>query len=153
MKIEVVEDIEGDPRDVLVWVSDLNRFPQWTQLLHRVEVDAASPDTWQVELRGKIGPFARSKRLRMIRVPTTATDHVRFERLERDGQEHGAWNLDVRVRPGSRPKSTRVTVTFEYEGRLWSGAIERLLRDEIESSKRRLARLVADDSQRSDQAL
>lgn len=155
MKIEVVHDIPASPQQILVWMSDLETFPQWTNLLHHVESQDASPDhdrAWQVELRGRIGPFARSKRLRMVRVDTDSPDHLRFERRELDGIEHGSWILDVRVEP-SGGETSRVRVVFEYRGRLWSGAMERLLRDEIESSKRRLTDLVTRGPQSADQAL
>lgn len=156
MKIEVVHDIVAPPDTVLPWVSDLERYPQWTHLLHRVDPETSGESrarAWQVELRGKIGPFARSKRLRMEQVPSTRTGHARFERRELDGLEHGVWILDVSVDPGSAPGTSHVSVVFEYQGGLWSGAIERLLRDEIESSKKRLAALVAGGDQPSDQAL
>ena len=146
MKIEVVHDFDAPPESVLVWVSVLSMFPEWTNVLHRVEKERSpqdSPHAWQVELRGKIGPFARSKRLRMVQVPASDAGHLRFERRELDGVDHGVWRLDVRVQRGSASARTHLSAIFEYEGRLWSGAIERLLRDEIESSKRRLTDLVA----------
>lgn len=161
MRIEVVHDVAASPDEVLPWVSNLEAYPQWTQLLYRVDADPGdvpkledrSPRAWLVELRGKIGPFARSKRLRMVQVPTNEVGHVRFERRERDGLDHGVWKFDVRLTPSGESAFTRVSAVFEYEGRLWSGAIERLLRDEIEASKRRLSELVAAGGQPSDQAL
>lgn len=155
MKIDVVHEVAASPDALLTWVSDLERYPQWTRLLHSVSVERDAPAgerAWLVELRGKIGPFARSKRLRMVRVPTEGSDHLRFERSERDGRSHGLWNLDVRVEPIAGRGSTKVSVVFEYEGRLWSGAVERLLREEIESSKRRLSELASSGSQSCDQA-
>jgi hypothetical protein len=149
MKIEVVHDFEAPPEAVLVWVSDLATFPQWTKVLYRVEVEPSpsdSPRAWQVELRGKLGPFARSKRLRMVQVPTSDPGRLQFERRELDGAPHGVWKLDVRVEQQEPSQRTHLSAVFEYEGRLWSGAIERLLREEIESSKRRLSDLVAGPS-------
>lgn len=146
MRIEVVHDFDAPPDDVLVWVSDLSQFPRWTNILHEVTVEqttSGSPRAWQVELRGKIGPFARSKRLRMVEVPTSIPSKIRFERDEGDGIDHGVWNFEVHVESGTEPTTTHLEAIFEYEGRLWSGAVERLLRDEIESSKRRLTALVA----------
>jgi hypothetical protein len=145
MRIEVVHDFDAPLESVLAWVSDLSVFPQWTRVLHRVEEESSphdSPRAWQVELRGKIGPFARSKRLRMVQVPTSEPDHLRFERRELDGVDHGVWRLDVRVHQGDPSARCDLSAVFEYEGRLWSGAVERLLREEIESSKRRLTDLV-----------
>jgi hypothetical protein len=137
-------------------VSDLEKYPQWTNLLHRVEPEMSGESpvrAWRVELRGKIGPFARSKRLRMEQAPSTTTGHARFERRELDGLEHGVWILDVSVGPGGASGTSHLSVVFEYRGGLWSGVIELLLRDEIESSKKRLSALVAQGGQPSDQAL
>jgi hypothetical protein len=145
MRIEVVHDFDAPLESVLAWVCDLSVFPQWTRVLHRVEEEPSpvdSPRAWQVELRGKIGPFARSKRLRMVQVPTSEPGHLRFERRELDGVDHGVWRLDVRVHQVHPSARCDLSAVFEYEGRLWSGAIERLLRDEIDSSKRRLTDLV-----------
>lgn len=156
MQIEVAHELPASPEDVLVWVCELDRYPRWTKLLHRVDaepVPQGSPRSWQVELRGKIGPFARSKRLRMVEVPQASAHRLRFERQERDGVEHGVWKLDVRVDPVDGGKGTKLVAVFEYEGRLWSGAVERILRDEIESSKERLTALVAQGHQPSDHAL
>lgn len=156
MRIEVVHELPAPPDEVLIWVSELERFPQWTNILHRVQADAETPGpvrAWQVELRGKIGPFARSKRLRMVEIPGDSPYHLRFVRQEVDGLDHGTWNFDVRLAPADTGKATALVVVFDYEGRLWSGAIERLLRDEIESSKRRLTALVSHGGQAGDQAL
>lgn len=156
MKIEVVHDLSATPEDVLVWVSDLDQFPVWTNVLHSVEREPGSGEpeqAWKVELRGKIGPFARSKRLRMVRVPTRSPLHVRFERREVDELDHGEWRFDVQVLPIDNGEKTHLTVVFEYEGRLWSIAVERLLRDEIESSKRRLTAVVLEGRQPIDHAL
>lgn len=159
MKIVVQHDIDAPPHDVLEWVSDLARFPHWTKVLYRVfdePVDGPrrpdAPRAWQVELRGKIGPFARSKRLRMVEEPTGTDGHIRFRRQEIDATDHGTWILDVKVERGRTSASSHLTAVFEYDGRLWSAAVERLLRDEIESSKRRLSELVATAPQSGDQA-
>lgn len=154
MKLEVVHDIEASRDAVLVWVSDLSAYPQWTGLLHRVEAESVQPGeprAWSVELRGKIGPFARSKRLRMVEVPGSSSDVLRFERSESDGRPHGEWNLDVSVR-SVNDTATHLVVVFEYRGRLWSTAVERLLKDEIEASKRRLSELATGGGQSADQA-
>lgn len=146
MRIEVVHDLAGPLDSVLYWVSDLTRFPGWTRLLHRVQEEPSpqdAPRAWQVELRGKIGPFARSKRLRMVRVPRADSGHLRFERRELDGVDHGVWRLDVHVSQSDPSARCDLSAVFDYEGLLWSGAVERLLRDEIEASKRRLTELVS----------
>ena len=50
-------------------VATLDRYPPWMRLVHRVE--PVEPDdgrpAWRVELRARVGLFARSKQLRMVR--------------------------------------------------------------------------------------
>jgi hypothetical protein len=109
-------------------------------------VHAATPQAnesepaWSVELRAKVGPFARSKRLRMVRTVDESPNHVRFERKESDTNAHGTWILDARL---DGTATTRLTVRLQYEGRLWSSVVERVLRDEVERSKERLLALVS----------
>ena len=46
-------------------VADLATYPQWLSIVHQVTVEPVGSDgmsAWLVELRGKVGPFARSKR-------------------------------------------------------------------------------------------
>lgn len=146
MRTEVSVELACGVDEVRVWVDDLTRFTSWTELLH--EVSPLTPAqgelaAWSVELRGKLGPFARSKRLRMARVPTESPDHLRFERREVGVGSHGRWNLDIRLAAGGIRDTTLVVMHLEYEGRLWSGAVERLLHNDIETSKRRLAEVVS----------
>ena len=133
-------------------LDDLEDYPRWTGLVHAatrdsgVDSDSSQPvASWTVELRGRIGPFARSKKLRMERVFVDEPSRVRFERRETDGRDHGSWILEAVVIEGATDDraSCDVRVTLEYGGRLWSGAIEKLLADEIERSKHRLRDLVS----------
>ena len=50
-------------------IRDLGTYPKWLEIVHFAEaVDSKDGlQAWSVELRAKIGPFARSKRLRMVR--------------------------------------------------------------------------------------
>ena len=147
MRIAVELELPADPDDVLPWVESLDTYPTWTTLVHRVAVDASgSEPAWIVELRARIGPLARSKRLRMVRAATGTDGHLRFERAEVDGRDHGHWEFDVRCTstgvPGS-PRS-RLAVVLAYDGANWAGGIvERTLQDEIERSKARLTELVS----------
>jgi hypothetical protein len=125
-------------------ISDLTQYPKWMGLVHTV-VPEAGNHVWRVELRGKIGPFARSKRLRMVQVETASSEHVRFERAEVDGRSHSAWVLDAKVsqKDAATPRTTTLNMTLQYSGRLFSSVVERALHDEIEASKQRLRKLVA----------
>ena len=134
------------PEALFPLVDDLGDYPQWLDIVPRaVEVDRHPDDpgpAWSVDLRGRLGPFARAKRLRMVRTVHEAPGHVRFERAEHDGRQHSPWVLDAEV-VGTGDGST-LTMRLHYGGRLWVSALDRLLTDEIERSRPRLlARLQA----------
>ena len=125
-------------------VADLATYPQWLGIVHQVTVEPVGSDgvsAWLVELRGKVGPFARSKRLRMVQVETSSVEHLRFERAEVDGRSHSAWVLEAKV--SQQASMTTLNMTLQYSGRLFSSVVERALHDEIEASKQRLRKLVA----------
>lgn len=127
------------PDRLFSFVDDLSDYPAWMGLVHAVGV--SGNDAWDVELRGRIGPFARSKKLRMARTVFDAPHHARFERSETDGRQHGRWVLDAKVVPSS--DGSKLTMDLHYSGRLWSAVVERALLDEVEASKSRLAALLA----------
>jgi hypothetical protein len=95
---------------------------------------------WSVDLRGSLGPFARTKRLRMART-LHEPGRVRFERLEHDGRDHSAWVLSADVTPDGDGGS-RLSMHLHYGGRLGGPLVERLLADEITRSRPRLLALV-----------
>lgn len=142
--MDLVIDLElpRPPVEVVPFVNDLGGYPRWMGLVHTVTPEAGAVEpAWSVELRAKVGPFARSKRLRMVRTIDDSPTHVRFERRERDTNSHGTWILDARL---DGTTTTRLTVRLQYEGRLWSSVVERVLRDEVERSKERLLALVSE---------
>ena len=116
------------PSEVFPLLVDLDAYPRWLPLVH-----AATPmgdDAWTVELRARVGPFARSKQLRMVRSETIADRSVVFERAEVDGRDHARWVLRAEVVPV--PEGSEVTMHLAYDGRLWTGGIlERVLDEEI----------------------
>jgi hypothetical protein len=128
------------PGVLFPWVEDLDRYPQWLDIVPRAVPAAAHAadvgPAWSVDLRGRLGPFARSKRLRMVRVAHHPPHHARFERVEHDGREHSPWVLDAAIDDG--PDGSRLTMRLHYGGRLWMPALDRLLTDEIERSRPRL---------------
>jgi len=130
--------VEAGPDRVHPWVSDLARYPDWMPLVHSVEV--LDERTWSVELRAKVGIFARSKRLTMRR---TVDDGVRivFERDEPDGRSHSPWTMTVVTEPNGT--GSRVEVVLEYGGSLWTaGVLDRILAAQVEAGKRGLSRVV-----------
>lgn len=121
-------------------IDDLSCYPDWLDIVPRAMPVAAHTDdvgpAWSVDLRGRLGPFARAKRLRMVRTVCEPDSHARFERREHDGRQHSSWVLDAVI--DQRPEGCRLTMRLHYGGRLWMPALDRILTDEIERSRPRL---------------
>ncbi len=132
------------PEQLFATVDDLASYPAWLTIVPRAEpVEAAPGDAgpaWSVDLRGRLGPLARSKRLRMVRTAHDPVRHVRFERAELDGRHHSAWVLDARVDPAD--DGSRLTMALHYGGSFGGSVLERMLTDEIDRSRPRLLALV-----------
>ncbi len=128
------------PAALFPWVEDLSRYPEWLDIVPRAEAAAAHTDdvgpAWSVDLRGRLGPFARAKRLRMVRTIHEPDRHARFERAEHDGRQHSPWVLDAEI--AASGSTSTLTMRLHYGGRLWMPALDRLLADEIERSRPRL---------------
>lgn len=148
-----------EPARLFRFVEDLGSYPGWMELVHRAEPVEGRENTWDVELRAKVGPFARSKQLRMVRTLHQRADVagdpcvVRFERREDDGRSHAPWVLEAEVRAvDADPDAdatdsgsvSRLVVDLHYGGSLWTGGLlERVLSDHIERGRDRLAALVS----------
>lgn len=146
MRLVTDVDLPGTPESVMPWLETLDAYPAWMGLVYRATPEQGSePAAWQVDLRARLGPLARSKRLRMERVVAADPHVLEFRRSERDGREHGQWMLRAEISPlPGEHAVTHVRVTLHYEGAHWaSGLLERVLHDEIEQSKVRLTDLVS----------
>ena len=134
--VDLVAELEAPvpPAELFPWVDDLARYPQWLDIVTRAQ--AAGPEAWLVDLRGRLGPLARSKRLRMARTVHEPPARAVFERQETDGRTHAPWRLTASVEPAAG--GSRLVMGLHYGGGLWGPVIERLLRDEIEGSRSRL---------------
>ncbi|HEV8296254.1 MAG TPA: SRPBCC family protein [Acidimicrobiales bacterium] len=136
------------PAALFAWVDDLSRYPQWLSIVPRAV--AAEPKAgdlgpaWRIDLRAKVGPLSRSKRLRMVRIELDGPRTVTFERHEQDGQQHAAWRLQARV--DEADGGSRLSMALHYGGHFWEPLVERLLRDEIASSRTRLLELIEHDT-------
>ena len=95
MDVRASLDATCDASRLFDLVGDLASYPQWMDLVHRAE--PLGNDAWGVELRAKVGPFARSKRLRMVRTAAEPNSLVRFERVEFDGRQHAPWVLTATI--------------------------------------------------------
>jgi hypothetical protein len=136
-----------DPHELFAWVDDLGRYPEWMRLAHSVTPLPDDDSTevlpaWSVELRARLGPLARSKRLRMVRTVHDVPDRVVFERRESDDRRHSPWVLDVRLSPQENGE-VRLDMHLHYGGGLWTGGVlERVLTDEIDRGRDRLLSVV-----------
>jgi hypothetical protein len=144
--VDVTADLAAPcpPDELMAWVDDLARYPHWLAIVTSASpvppVDGDAGPAWLVDLRGRLGPLARSKRLRMVRTQRT-TDRAVFERREADGKNHSPWVLDATVT--ATDQGSRLVMHLHYGGSLWGPVLERMLGDEIEESRPRLLACLA----------
>jgi uncharacterized protein YndB with AHSA1/START domain len=146
MEIRRTSVLPAPPSTVFALVDDLARYPEWMDLIHLVSVSDPTADgapAWDVELRAKVGPLARSKRLRMVRTVHESPRRVVFERAEVDGRQHSPWVLQSVLEPID-DGSVELAMTLSYGGSLWTGVVlERVLDDHVERGAEALAALVS----------
>lgn len=123
----------ASPERVVAEMADLSAYPRWAGPVRRVTPDGA--DSFEVELAATLGPWRRSKRLRMVRTALEA-DRVVFERRETDGREHSPWVLVATVDP--LDDGSHLGVELSYGGRLWVPMLDRLAADTIANARSRL---------------
>ena len=147
MDVTAELDAAVDPAAIYPWVADLERYPQWLEIVTRATTADAQPGdagpAWFVQLRGKIGPLSRSKQLRMVRTVAHEPHAVTFERHETDGQTHSPWVLRATIEQVDGV--SHLAMTLHYGGGLFEPIVERLLRSEIDAARRRLAALIVSD--------
>ncbi len=129
-------------------MNDLGTYAEWMSLIERCERAVGSEGdlgpAWYVTLRAKVGPFARSKRLRMVQVLSHPNEHVRYERNEVDGKQHSAWVMEAKISPsspvgpGDAQTGSSVTVELNYSGGLWSGPLDVVLGSQVDVARDRL---------------
>ncbi len=140
MDVHASLDTPVSPDALFAEIERLDRYPEWLEIIGRVE--AADPvrgdpgPAWLVDLRGQLGPFRRSKRLRMARLVHNPAHRVQFTRRELDGRSHSRWTLTADVEPSEG--GSRLGMHLHYGGGLWVPMLDRVLADEIERSKPRL---------------
>ena len=125
--------------ELFAWVRDLGEYPRWLEIV--TTADPRDDGSWAVDLRGRVGPLARTKRLRMVRAELVDDQRVVFEREELDGRQHSPWRLTAQV--DEADGGSTLVMDLHYGGGLFEPLIERVLRDEIERSRPRLLALVA----------
>lgn len=152
MQIERHTHVPGPPERVFALVDDLAAYPAWMDLVHEVVEDAPTDDrpVWNVELQAQVGPFARSKRLRMVRAVHEPPHRVVFERAEIDGRRHSPWVLAATLSSESSDGAgtttgTTLVMTLTYGGNLWTGAVlQRVLDDHVERGAAALRALIVE---------
>lgn len=142
------------PDELFRWIEDLGRYPDWLDIVPTAEPAEAHPDdpgpAWSVTLRGRLGPLARSKRLRMVRVAHDLPRTVRFERAEHDGREHAPWVLSAEVvgngdgEGAGTEGSSVLKMHLHYGGSLGGPPVRKLLADAITQSRSRLLQRLAE---------
>lgn len=149
MDLRASLDADCTPDVLFSWVGSLDTYDRWLEIVPRTTtsapVDGDPGPAWDVTLRGRLGPLARSKRLRMVRTehrPPAGDEPgiAVFERRENDGREHALWRLTATVEPIAA--GSRLLMDLHYGGSLWVPLLDRLLTGEIEASRRRLRDLV-----------
>ncbi len=142
MQTTITADITAPPHHVLEIVSDLATYPRWLSVVSEAApteaIDTEPSPIWIITLRAKVGPFARSKRLRMARLGITDTEAV-FERAEIDGREHSTWRMVSSVAEG--PAGSLLSMDLSYDGSMWSGPLEAILQSEASDAGPRLSEL------------
>lgn len=131
-------------------LGDLSTYSAWLDIVRNAKpVDAAEGDVgpaWSVDLRAQLGPFARSKRLRMCRdTHPDANAHAwscRFVRHEIDGRTHSPWVLSIEA-DDVESQLIRVSTGLRYDGSLFGPVIERVLQAEIDAARPRLIALLS----------
>ncbi|CAN5607959.1 hypothetical protein BH18ACT1_BH18ACT1_15090 [soil metagenome] len=145
MDLRATLDAPCSPEVLFAQVDDLARYPAWLGIVARADSAAAMDGdpgpAWVVDLRARLGPLARSKRLRMVRAECTKFAAVRVERREDDGRTHARWLLEAEVAPIG--EGSRLAMRLHYGGGLLGPVIERLLAEEVERAKPRLLALVS----------
>jgi len=138
MKYSSSVDVAAPIEKVRPFVEDLAAYPAWMPLVHNVA--SVADDVWAVELRAKVGVFARSKGLRMRRT-INEENVIVFERDENDGRQHSPWVMRVSLSPSV--SGTNVTIDLSYGGNLWSaGILDRVLASQVDAGKAGLVRAV-----------
>lgn len=146
MDVDIDFKAPCSPETLFPWVEDLGRYPQWLDLVPRSDAvpgeDGDEGPAWAVDLRARMGPLARSKRLRMVRTLHRSPEVARFERREHDGREHSAWILQATVEASGK-KASRLTMHLHYGGAMFGPLLERKLHDEVARCRPRLLALVS----------
>ncbi|HUP86576.1 MAG TPA: SRPBCC family protein [Acidimicrobiales bacterium] len=134
MDLDARATLDADPDAVLSALADLSTYPHWLTIVASAIVEPDVDDAWSVELAGRIGPFTRRKRVRMVRTELDpAARAVRFERREQDGRTHNEWVL-----AGTTTPAADLHIHLHYGGGRQLPGADFLLRQEVRSAGTKL---------------
>lgn len=141
--LDAAAELDVDQAKVFAALEDLATYPHWLTIVAAAAPVPAHPGdggpAWAVELAGRIGPFTRKKRVRMVRSGHDAdVGAVRFERVEHDGRSHNVWVLTGEATAGGGGR-TAVRVHLHYGGGRTLPGADLLLRQEANKAGERLA--------------
>lgn len=117
-------------------VGDLVTYPSWLGLVYAADRVEGEHRTYLITLRARVGPFARSKKLRMVRTELTGNS-ARFERAETDGREHSNWVMTIDASPAATGGSD-LEIALDYDGNLWTGPLQLILDAQADKSGQKL---------------
>ena len=136
MDLDARAALDADPDEVFGALADLATYPHWLTIVASATPEPGTGDTWSIELAGRIGPFTKRKRVRMVRTEADEVARtVRFERREQDGRHHNEWVLT-----GSTTPDAKVHVHLHYGGGRTLPGADLLLRQEVRSAGEKLQR-------------
>ena len=136
------------PAALYPWVADLAQYPRWLDLVANAEAEdrgVGELAAWAVTLTARLGPFRRSKRLRMVRVLEQEPSRLEFVRREADGRAHSVWRLSATLQDTAA--GTRLSMGLYYGGTLWVPMLEGLLGNQVETGRDRLVALAVSEPQ------
>ncbi|HUR17673.1 MAG TPA: SRPBCC family protein [Acidimicrobiales bacterium] len=140
--------LTADADRVFAELVELGTYPEWLGLVHGADPTPAHDEdpgpAWMVELGIAIGPFKKTKTVRMVRTEKVAPKLARFERMEHDGREHSPWVLVAGVEVAD--SGSLFTMDLHYGGNLNFPGVEALLREEVRRAGGRLEERLASGS-------
>lgn len=126
--------LTADPDRIFLALADLTTYPHWLTIVREARPEPDADEAWTIELVGRVGPFTKKKRVRMVRTERDATGRtVRFERQEQDGRPHNVWVLT-----GSSTPAGEVHVHLHYGGGRSLPGADLLLRQEVRNAGEKL---------------
>ena len=141
---QVIEvDLDGSPEQIFAALADLANYQNWLGFIDTVDIDGGDA-SWIVTLRAQVGPFARLKKLRMVRVEELVPESIRFSRREIDSKDHSDWDLYVTINE-KEGVGCSVQMVVSYSGRFWSVPLQAVFTSHVEAAKVRLQETFSSD--------